>query len=229
MTDAPKPRIEIEENGPYLVTGGPVLTRRPQAESIHGEPLDWDLVGAQDADYDTPDGTFGLCRCGQSSNPPFCDGTHKNVGFDGALSADRGPGRERRETFVGEGVVMTDDPTICADAGFCGTRYTKVWDMIDATGDPEIRERLKRMVANCPSGRLQFALREGGGVVEPEYEPSIATITDGPLWVRGEIEVQAPDGFTYEVLNRMTLCRCGQSKNRPFCDGAHKEVGFRAP
>jgi hypothetical protein len=65
--------------------------------------------------------------------------------------------------------------------------------------------------------------------VEPEYEPSIAAIADGPLWVRGAIKVQAADGFAYEQRNRITLCRCGQSENKPFCDGSHKEAGFRAP
>jgi CDGSH-type Zn-finger protein len=227
MSDAPEPHIAIAENGPYLVTGGPALTRRAQAESTHGEPLDWDLVGADGVDYETAE-RFALCRCGQSENMPFCDGTHQKVGFDGKLTADRGQSADRREIFVGEGIVMTDDPTVCAHAGFCGTRYSNVWKMINATDDPEIRERLKRMVVNCPAGRLQFAPRDGGEAVEPEYKPSIATITDGPLWVRGGIEVQAPDGFAYEVRNRMTLCRCGQSKNKPFCDGAHEETGFRA-
>jgi len=228
MTDAAEPHIEIAENGPYLVSGGPLLTRRAPAMSTHGEPLDWHLVGAEDVDYETRE-EYALCRCGQSGSKPFCDGTHLATGFDGTLAADRGSGAQRRKTFRGANVVMTDDPTICAHAGFCGTRHTDVWKMIGETSDPEVRERLKRMVANCPSGRLQFSLQEGGEAVELEYEPSIAAIEDGPLWVRGAIKVQAPDGFAYELQNRMTLCRCGQSKNKPFCDGGHKEAGFRAP
>lgn len=227
MTDEVKPRIVIADSGPYLVTGKPVLTRRAQAESIHGEPLEWDLVGAEDADYHERE-RFALCRCGQSSKKPYCDGTHAKFEFDGALTADRGPGAERRKTIAGEGMTMTDDPTLCSDAGFCGTRHAKVWGMMAATGDPEIRERAKRMVANCPSGRLVFSLEEGGEPVEPEYLPSIATIENGPLWVRGGIEVEAPDGHVYELQNRMTLCRCGQSKNKPFCDGGHKNAGFQA-
>lgn len=52
-------------------------------------------------------------------------------------------------------------------------------------------------------------------------------IRDGPLWVRGGIPVESSDGATYEVRNRVTLCRCGRSSNKPFCDGTHKGVGFR--
>jgi hypothetical protein len=84
------------------------------------------------------------------------------------------------------------------------------------------------MATNCPSGRLQVTL-EGGEVVEPEFTPSIAAVPNGPLWVRGGIKIEAPDGFIYEVRNRVTLCRCGLSKNKPFCDGAHEPGGFIAP
>lgn len=83
------------------------------------------------------------------------------------------------------------------------------------------------MVSMCPSGRLQL-LDGAGDPIEPEYNPSIATVKDGPLWVRGGIPVSAADGFAYEARNRQTLCRCGGSQNKPFCDGAHKSVGFSA-
>ena len=201
------------------------MTRRSPAKTPEGEPLDWDLVGDPEADFNVPE-EFELCRCGQSSNKPFCDGTHEQLGFDGDLTADHGPSSERRRTLVGTGVVMTDDGTLCSSGDFCGVRYTNVWKMIRVTEDPEVRERLKRMVANCPSGRLQFSNEEGGEPIEPEYAPSIAAIPDGPLWVRGGIEIAAPDGSTYEVRNRVTLCRCGGSMNKPFCDGTHKRTGF---
>ena len=68
-----------------------------------------------------------------------------------------------------------------------------------------------------------------GTPIEPGFEPSIATVPDGPLWVRGGISITTQDGYTYEVRNRVTLCRCGQSKNKPFCDGTHADIGFEAP
>ncbi|WP_298253461.1 CDGSH iron-sulfur domain-containing protein [Bradyrhizobium sp.] len=50
----------------------------------------------------------------------------------------------------------------------------------------------------------------------------------GPLWLRGGIAVISADGFEYEVRNRVTLCRCGASKNKPFCDGTHASIKFQA-
>ena len=121
---------------------------------------------------------------------------------------------------------MTDDPRLCEHAGFCSTRLTNVWQMLAETSDPEVRERVRRMISNCPSGRLGFGA--GYEDLEPEFAPSIATIKDGPLWVRGGIEVEAGDGTAYQRQNRMTLCRCGRSENKPYCDGNHRHAGFRA-
>lgn len=219
--------IKINENGPYLVSGSVPLTKRYPAKTVYGEPMAWDPVGVEDEEPPARR-RYELCRCGHSANKPFCDNSHERVGFEGKLTADRRPIAERRRTLQGTGVVMTDDNSLCADAGFCGTRFVKVWKMIERTDDPEVRERLLRMVANCPSGRLEAWL-EDGSLVEPSYEPSIAVVPDGPLWVRGGIEIEAPDGFTYEVRNRVTLCRCGESKNMPFCDGTHDQIGFKAP
>jgi CDGSH-type Zn-finger protein len=221
-------RIKVKENKFYQVTGGAPLIHRYPAESVHGEPLEWDPVGEEEQEIEADDPYF-LCRCGHSADKPFCDSSHRTVGFAGELTADRRPDAERRLTYHGTGVTMTDDESLCMDAGFCGTRFTKVWQMIEKTDDPEIRARLTRMVANCPSGRLEYSLEEGGEPVEPEYIPSIALVPDGPLWVRGGIPIEASDGFVYETRNRVTLCRCGESKNMPFCDGTHKRINFKAP
>src|SRR2546428_568857 len=81
----------------------------------------------------------------------------------------------------------------------------------------------KREAGNCPSGRLATWKRTADGRYEPsgepEFEPSIGVVEDpqmgvsGPLWVRGGIPIEAADGTTYEVRNRVTLCRCGASQN----------------
>ena len=79
---------------------------------------------------------------------------------------------------------------------------------------------------DCPSGRLVVWNKEGEPY-EPELEPSVGVVHDpatspmGPLWVRGGISVESADGSEYEVRNRVTLCRCGKSANKPFCDGTH--------
>lgn len=218
-------KIRVSKDGPYEVSGRPALGRTAQVETEYGEPIDWEPFEPIDA----PE-TFDLCRCGRSQRKPFCDASHQSCGFDGTEGtevADRAPRATRAEVYVGDGVVMTDDHTLCEHAGYCGDRFTNVWRMIRRTSDPEIRERLQRMVSLCPSGALDYARAEGADPVEPVFEPSIAVIRDGPLWVRGGIPIESSDGTTYEVRNRVTLCRCGRSSNKPFCDGTHKEVEFR--
>ncbi len=142
-------RIIVNPNGPYLVQGGVPLVRRYEAQSVYGEPMEWDAVGVEG--YDIPvEGDYKLCRCGQSKNKPFCDKTHKQVGFEGELTADRRFSAERRRIFDGSGFKLTDDGILCSNAGFCGTRLTKVWKMIQYSDDPEVRRRILRMVQNCP-------------------------------------------------------------------------------
>jgi CDGSH-type Zn-finger protein len=91
-----------------------------------------------------------------------------------------------------------------------------------------------RQAGHCPSGRLVVRDRQASGsVLEPEFEPSIILVEDpqqdasGPLWVRGGVTILAADGTSYEVRNRVTLCRCGRSSDKPFCDGTHAHIGFR--
>ena len=90
-----------------------------------------------------------------------------------------------------------------------------------------VSERIRTMSRLCPSGRLLTKVDGSDEADEIAYEPSVAVVTDGPLWVRGGVRVEGADGEPYEVRNRVTLCRCGASENKPFCDGTHKEIGFR--
>jgi hypothetical protein len=84
----------------------------------------------------------------------------------------------------------------------------------------------------CPAGRLVAWDRETNVALEPTFEPSIGLVEDpsrglaGPLWVRGGIPIVSADGEDYEIRNRVTLCRCGASGNKPFCDGNHVKIGF---
>src|SRR5882672_3623831 len=215
-------RVRIAEDGPYEVTGSPPLVRTAQIETEFGEPIGWEDPTPIDAPT-----AFDLCRCGRSSRKPFCDASHETTPFDGTEVADRRPRAERVRVFEGDGVVLTDDTSLCTHAGHCADRFTDVWEMVRRTSDPAVRARLQYMVDLCPSGRIAHAAVAATAPDEPELEPSIAVIRDGPLWVRGRIPVESADGTTYEVRNRVTLCRCGRSSNKPFCDGTHKVVGFR--
>jgi CDGSH-type Zn-finger protein len=215
-------RIRVTEDGPYEVTGTPALMRTSQVETEYGEPVDWSEPEPLEAGK-----RYSLCRCGRSSTKPFCDDSHLDEErFDGTEVAARTTRASRASAFPGDGMTLTDDPSICAKAGYCRDRFTSVWELVEESSDPESRAQAQRMISLCPSGRL-VEIATTGEDREPTFEPSIGVIRDGPIWVRGGIPVESADGFTYEVRNRVTLCRCGHSSNKPFCDGSHSAVGFR--
>ena len=118
---ATDPTISVQENGPYVVSGGVPLARRSIVYSEHGEPMTWRTGEAIDAGDDT----VALCRCGGSSSKPFCDGSHAE-GFDGTEAALTSGYDERARTYQGTRVVMRDDRALCEHAGFCGNRVTNV-------------------------------------------------------------------------------------------------------
>jgi len=89
-----------------------------------------------------------------------------------------------------------------------------------------------RQVHHCPAGRLVAFDKAAGTTIEESLPVSIGLIEDpvedcsGPIWLRGGISLMSADGYRYEVRNRMTICRCGASKNKPFCDGSHASIKF---
>lgn len=214
-------KITVRPNGPYLVRGGIPLVRKTQVMSEHGEPLTWRKEGVVSTAT-----AYRLCRCGQSSTKPFCDGTHTMVGFDGTETADTGTMASREKIFKGEKIVVKDDHSLCVHSGFCGNRVTNLWKMMKQSDDTQVRAQIMGMVEKCPSGTLAFALDEDSEVIEPDLPEEIAVIPNGPLWVSGGIPIERRDGQPFETRNRVTLCRCGASANKPLCDGSHKAIGF---
>lgn len=216
MTD---PHITIAENGPYLVSGDVTLRRRAPIMSEHGEPLNWKTGEA----IETKD-RFALCRCGRSDNKPFCDGTHAREGFDGTETAPVDAYADRATAYPGTGITVYDDRGTCEHAGFCGNQVSNVWKMAPKTDDTVVRGQVMAMIDRCPSGALTYEV--DGEVVEPVLPTEINVIPDGPLWVSGGVPIERSDGEPVETRNRVTMCRCGASKNKPLCDGSHREVGF---
>ncbi len=217
MSDDPK--VKVAANGPYLVSGEVRLRRTAPVMSEHGEPLTWKT--GQPADTGE---RFALCRCGQSSNKPHCDGTHARSEWDGTDRAPTDTYAERARSYGGEGIEIFDDRPTCVHAGFCGNRVTNVWKMAAKTDDSRVRAEAMAMIERCPSGALTYEV--DGEIIEPSLPAEIAVIPDGPLWVSGGITVERADGTELETRNRVTLCRCGQSGAKPLCDGSHKEAGF---
>jgi CDGSH-type Zn-finger protein/ferredoxin len=178
-------------------------------------------------------GVCVLCRCGGSRTKPFCDGTHARIRFEGAETADHGLIADRRKAHpTADGAIVYDDRTRCAHFGQCTDRCPKAFGVSDDNFvDPTAAsvDELQGVVSGCPSGALTFAPAGSAAPLEEHQEPSIHPIVDGPYRVRGRIEVIGADGTPYEVRERQTLCRCGQSRNKPFCDGSHWYAEFRDP
>lgn len=170
--------------------------------------------------------TYILCRCGASKNKPFCDGTHREIGFNGSEAASRKPYLEKAEKFEGSDLLLTDAPEFCDHSRFC-LRSGGIRNLIQRSDDQEAKQTAIEEAMICPSGRLVLWDKITGKPFEKEFEPSIVLVYDkqkvceGPLWVRGGVPIESADGSMYESRNRVTLCRCGKSDNKPYCDGSH--------
>ena len=210
--------IQAALDGPYLVTGavrmtdhlGVPMPTRPQ---------------------------MALCRCGASRTKPFCDGSHAQVGFSGKKSDSRV--EDRRASYPGQQVTVLDNRGICAHSGFCTDRLPGVFRLgrepfVAPSGGRA--DEIVRAVRACPSGALSFAVDgvEARGQVDRDREPAIEVSKDGPYRVTGSIPLTGGDGEP-EPRNEgastehYSLCRCGQSQNKPFCSGMHWYVNFADP
>ncbi len=224
-------KIEVTEDGPYIVTGALPLRVETIVSDVDDESVGWEAG----REFESRESS-ALCRCGHSSNKPFCDGTHNRVDFDGTETAVRDTYDDGIKLYSGPKLDMKDNPSFCAVARFCDARG-KAWSNVKRTDTEEGREIVSSEAMLCPSGRL-VAIEKSDGepqVLEPEFDqPRIGLVEDptedcsGPLWIQGGVEVVAADGEAYEVRNRVTLCRCGKSANKPFCDGSHVNAGWRA-
>jgi CDGSH-type Zn-finger protein/truncated hemoglobin YjbI/ferredoxin len=213
-------RIQSSVNGPYLVTNADNL-RNWLGEPIPTRPQ------------------MALCRCGESSLKPFCDGAHAEIGFSGSKDAKRVP--DRRDTYVGQQVTIFDNRGTCQHSGFCSDRLATVFrtdqePFVAPSGGR--MDEIIRAVRSCPSGALSYAIDgvEARDSVDQygRREPVIEVTKDGPYRVRGSIELLDADG-NEELRNagasseHYALCRCGHSLNKPFCSGMHWYVDFTDP
>ncbi len=207
MNSEDKPSISPMKNGPYVIKGLKNLANR-------NGPLE------------TKE-SMALCRCGGSANKPYCDGTHGRIGF----SSDKLEGRveDKRENYVGKKITIHDNRGICAHAGRCTDGLASVFHLNEEPWihpDSDEVEEIVATINKCPSGALSYSV----GDVEyrnREEEPSIFVAPNGPYVVSGEpdlIDTTRGEGASEE---HFTMCRCGGSKNKPFCDGTHWYKKFK--
>lgn len=201
-------RVTPTTDGPYQVEGVSSITRMRDGTAVDAAPRAF------------------LCRCGGSSNKPFCDGTHARNGFSGKKDPNRVP--DQREDYVAGSLTIHDNRGLCAHAGRCTDNLASVFRLgtepfIDPTG--AAADEIIEVIGMCPSGALSYSIdgvehRDRGGPSSLGFAPG------GPYVVSGGcelVDVELPEGATTDHL---ALCRCGASQNKPFCSGKHWEVEF---
>lgn len=135
-----------------------------------------------------------------------------------------------RKQYRSERIFVSFDPERCIHARYCVRGLPEVFDPSER---PWIRpdqahpDRVAEVVIRCPTGALQFDRREDGAAEPVPRENVIIVGVNGPLYVRGDILIEGPLGETLFEDTRVALCRCGESRNKPFCDNSHKQVSFR--
>ena len=206
MSSDKKPSIHPTQNGPYFVSD------LANFANVKG-PID-------------PQEKMALCRCGHSANKPFCDGTHAKIGFSSAKLDGRN--EDRRDNYIGKGITIHDNRGICAHAGRCTDGLAAVfrlnaepWIFPDAATVEEIIQTINK----CPSGALSYSV-DGVEHRDRPGAPSVFVAPNGPYVVSGGpdlLDTERCEGASHE---HYTLCRCGGSKNKPFCDGTHWHINF---
>jgi CDGSH-type Zn-finger protein len=226
MANKTGPKVKVLKDGPYVVSGGPPLEKEIMVMDSEGNPEKWKKTGSYPAKE-----TYNLCRCGNSSNKPFCDATHADKGFCGDETAKRKSYMELAEKNPGPGLDLYDAECYCSIAMFCH-KGGDTWTLTEKSDNPANKKLAIQEACNCPSGRLVAWDKELNKSIEPDFKKSISLIEDtkhnvsGPIWLKGGIPIESSDGYVYEVRNRMNLCRCGRSKYKPFCDGSHIKAKF---
>jgi CDGSH-type Zn-finger protein len=221
-----KPKIMPLPNGPYYFINDMEPKVVENLQNSKGESLSV-IRGV------------ALCRCGASNNKPFCDGTHGKIGFSSENKKEDTNDshhqivKDKRKSYVGKGITIHDNRKICSHAAECVNNLPSVfklnarpWISPDAA---ETKEEIINTIRKCPSGALSYSVDGIEYRDQNERKPVITVTKGGPYLVTGGIDligdnIQFAEGSSKE---HYTLCRCGASNNKPFCDGMHRVTNFK--
>ena len=201
-----KPDISLAANGPYIVK---------QLKNFSSQK---GLIETEE--------TMALCRCGKSSNKPYCDGTHAKIGFTTENTEKHLA--NKCDEYVGQKITIHDNRSICAHAGVCTDNLASVFRMKQQPWiDPDAAsvDEVIDVIQKCPSGALSFSIENTESPAQSS-EPAIFIAPNGPYVISGCPDLQGADWREGASKQQYTLCRCGASKNKPFCDGSHWRIEF---
>ncbi len=199
--------IEIMENGPLIVTG------LKNFQNWKGEEL-------------SPKDRIALCRCGESANKPYCDGAHATIEFSGEREINRPLAKEK--IYQGKDISIHDNRVICSHAAECVELLSSVFRLEERPWiDPDRAElnSIIEVIKKCPSGALSYSINEKH-YRDQDREPAIQIAQNGPYDVIGNVVLKVEEELQPPSKEHYSLCRCGASKNKPFCDGAHRDINF---
>lgn len=199
----PTPQIIFTKYSPYMITDLKSL------KDEKGDALETGTV-------------ISLCRCGYSAYRPYCDGSHAKVGFVGEKADDRTP--DKLKDYKGKDITIHDNRGVCSHDGSCIKLLPAVfrskerpWIDPDGASVSEIISTIEK----CPSGALSYTIGSRR-YQDLDQMPSVTALENGPLVVTGGIIIKDDMESKSECSEHYTLCACGKSKNKPFCDGSHE-------
>lgn len=208
MSDGKNPIVAFTKFSPYLLID-PV-----NVENYNGEIIETDAV-------------VSFCRCGESKRKPFCDGSHSIKGIDGEKEPDRDP--YKWKDYRGKNITVHFNLGVCSHDGSCIRMLPSVFNINCRpwiTPDNGDIEKIIDVIKHCPSGALSFTIN---GVKHTDFHHGrlkIKIARKGPLEFYGGVMLKDDIGTVPETYDHYTLCRCGHSKNKPFCDGKHLKHKF---
>lgn len=133
--------------------------------------------------------------------------------------------------YTNDAITVQYDVKRCIHAAECVRRLP---DVFDPNKRPWINltsvntDQLAAVIERCPTGALHYVRHDGGAAEQTPAENTITLERDGPLYVKGSVEVTDPAGHPLLRDTRVALCRCGASVNKPLCDGSHHRIAFEA-
>ena len=212
-----KPKLKPIPNGPLYLLTSDIPQRIDILQNSEGEPIS-KIV------------SVALCRCGGSKDKPFCDGTHRTSGFS-SENKNSPLAPDKRKDYFGKNITIHDNRKLCSHSAECLRNLGSVFNLEQRPWiNPERAsiESIVETVKKCPSGALSYSIDGEEHRDQAHRTPTIIVDKNGPYRIEGSIDLIGVENWGIGASKEhYTLCRCGASNTKPFCDGSHISIKFR--